>query len=86
MQGPVVVVPTNYYKTPTDHLQKLGVNCVIWANHNLRASVHAMQQTSSRIFKEQNLLNTEPNVVSVKEIFRLQNEEELKSMENKYLP
>jgi len=39
---PVVIVPTKYYKTPTDDFRKWGVNLIIWANHNLRASVKAM--------------------------------------------
>jgi len=47
---PVVIVPTKYYKTPTDEFRKWGVNLIIWANHNLRASVKAMQDTSKIIF------------------------------------
>jgi len=38
-KSPVVLVPTNYYKTPTETWRKLGVNLIIWANHNMRASV-----------------------------------------------
>lgn len=49
---PVVIVPTKYYKTPTEDFKKWGVNMVIWANHNLRASVKAMQDTTRTIFKE----------------------------------
>lgn len=50
---PVVLVPTNYYTTPTDEFRKysnyshnLDVSLAIWANHNLRACVAAMQKTS----------------------------------------
>ncbi len=43
---PQVIVPTKYYKTPTDHFRKLGISMVIWANHNMRASVSAMQAVS----------------------------------------
>ncbi len=50
---PVVLVPTNYYTTPTDVFRKhsiiitnLDVSVAIWANHNLRACVAAMQKTS----------------------------------------
>lgn len=85
-KGPVVIVPTNYYKTPTDTFRKWGVSAVIWANHNLRASVKAMQAVSQRIYKEQSLVNVEPDIVSVKEIFRLQNDQELVDAEKKYLP
>ncbi|CAF4420602.1 unnamed protein product [Adineta steineri] len=85
-QGPVVIVPTNYYLTPTDTFQKWGISTVIWANHNLRSSIKAMQATSKRIYNEQTLVNIEPNIVSVKEVFRLQNDQELVNAEKKYLP
>jgi len=39
---PVVIVPTKYYTTPTDKFRKWGASLVIWANHNMRASVTAM--------------------------------------------
>lgn len=57
---------------------------VIWANHNLRASVKAIQDTSKQIFKQQNLLGLD-NIVPVKEIFRLQNEHGLEKDDKKYL-
>ncbi len=41
-RSPVIIVPTKYYTTPTDTFRGWGVNAVIWANHNLRASVQAM--------------------------------------------
>ena len=34
---PVIIVPTKYYTTPASEFRRLGVNTVIWANHNLRA-------------------------------------------------
>ncbi|KAL4224439.1 hypothetical protein ACF0H5_017891 [Mactra antiquata] len=85
-QGPVIIVPTKYYKTPTQHFRDLGISMVIWANHNLRASVKAMQETSADIYKNCSLTGVEPNIVSVKEVFRLQNDDELVQAEDKYLP
>ena len=64
----------------------MGISLVIWANHNLRSSVQAMQTTSQQIFKDNSLINIEKNVASVNEIFRLQNEKELSTAEKKYLP
>ena len=75
---PVVIVPTMYYDTPTDVFEKAGISLVIWANHLLRSSISAMQNTAAEIYKSQSLGNVEPNVVPVKEIFRLQNADELK--------
>jgi phosphoenolpyruvate phosphomutase len=83
---PVVVVPTTYYRTPTQMFAEAGVSIVIWANQLTRASVGAMQQTASKIYQAQSLLAVEPEIVTVKEIFRLQNADELEEAEQKYLP
>jgi len=84
--GPIVIVPTMYYKTPTKVLEDAGVSLIIWANHMLRSSIKAMQNTASQIFKDKSLIAVEPEIVSVKEVFRLQNADELKEAEKKYLP
>ncbi len=83
---PVVIVPTMYYDTPNSVFADAGVSVVIWANHLLRSSISAMQQTAAQIYAEQSIANIEREVVSVKEIFRLQNAAELKDAEKKYLP
>jgi phosphoenolpyruvate phosphomutase len=82
---PVVIVPTKYYKTPKDRFHELGINLVIWANHNLRASVNAMQNISRKIFEDESLIHIEKSVSPLEDIFRLQNAEELQSAEEKYL-
>ena len=83
---PVVVVPTMYYRTPTQLFQEMGVSLVIWANHLMRASIKAMQETAAQIYREQSLLSVEDEIVPVHEIFRLQNAAELKEAEKRYLP
>ncbi|MCC2683205.1 MAG: phosphoenolpyruvate phosphomutase [Paenibacillaceae bacterium] len=83
---PIVIVPTMYYNTPTDVFREAGISLVIWANHLIRTSIAAMQKTAAQIHSEQTLANVEPNVVSVKEIFRLQNADELEQAEKRYLP
>ncbi|XP_065664165.1 phosphoenolpyruvate phosphomutase isoform X2 [Hydra vulgaris] len=83
---PVVIVPTNYYTTPTNEFREWGVSMVIWANHNIRASIKAMQDTCNTIYNDQSLVNVESKVVPVKEIFRLQNDKELVEAEKIYLP
>ncbi|CAB3383727.1 Hypothetical predicted protein [Cloeon dipterum] len=85
-KAPVIIVPTKYYTVPTGKFRKIGVSTVIWANHNMRASAKAMQETSAKIFKEQSLANVEIEVIPVKEVFRLQREHELKEAEERYLP
>ena len=83
---PVVIVPTMYYNTPTDEFRKYGISLIIWANHLVRTGIKAMQQTAAQIFKDQALTSVENEIVSVKDIFRLQNAEELKKAEKVYLP
>jgi phosphoenolpyruvate phosphomutase len=83
---PVVIVPTKYYSTPTEEFRKLGVNLVIWANHNLRASLSAMQKISKQIQKDESLIQVEDSIATVEDIFRIQNAEELQKAEKNYLP
>ena len=82
---PVVIVPTMYYKTPTEVFVEAGVSMVIWANHLLRSSITAMQQTAAKLYREQTLLSIEKVIAPVKEVFRLQNAEELRAAELQYL-
>jgi len=83
---PVVIVPTKYYTTPTVRFQEMGISLVIWANHNLRASIQAMKHLSDRIYREQSLVHVEKDVAPLEEVFRLQGAEELEAAEQQYLP
>ena len=83
---PVVIVPTTYYKTPTSVYEEAGVSLVIWANHMLRAAIKVMQETAARIRDERSISTIESEVVTVKEIFRLQGAAELEEAEKVYLP
>jgi len=83
---PIIIVPTKYYSVPTEKFEKLGVSMIIWANHNLRTSITALQKTSTQIFKDQSLINVEDEIVKVSEVFRIQGADELKVAEKKYLP
>ncbi|WP_311080751.1 phosphoenolpyruvate mutase [Paenibacillus polymyxa] len=83
---PVVIVPTKYYTTPTIRFQEMGISLVIWANHNLRASIQAMKQLSDRIYRDESLVHIEKSVATLEEVFRLQGVEELQAAERKYLP
>jgi phosphoenolpyruvate phosphomutase len=83
---PVVIVPTNYPQVPMSRFKELGVSTVIWANHNLRASLAAMQRTSKLIYKQQSLIEASQNIATVNEVFRLQDQDEYLKAEDKYLP
>lgn len=85
-RAPVVIVPTKYYQTPTDAFRQAGISLVIWANHNLRAAISAMRETSRRILREESLAAIEPNVATLEEVFRLTGDQELADAEKRYLP
>jgi phosphoenolpyruvate phosphomutase len=83
---PVVIVPTKYYTTPTQTFKDWGVSLVIWANHNMRACVDAMELMTKTIYEEENLMSVEKKIATVKHIFELQGQPELQEAEGKYLP
>eukprot|EP00054_Salpingoeca_dolichothecata_P012436 m.69020 g.69020 ORF g.69020 m.69020 type:complete len:322 (+) comp19948_c0_seq2:27-992(+) len=85
-KAPVVIVPTKYYTTPTERFRELGISTVIWANHNMRAAVTAMQNVTKQIYEDQSLINVEKEIATVPEVFRLQRDPELREAEKKYLP
>lgn len=82
----MVIVPTKYPDVHCDTFRGYGVSTVIWANHNMRAAVSAMQKVTQDIYDNESLSNVEASgeIVSVAEVFRLQNTAELKMAENKY--
>jgi phosphoenolpyruvate phosphomutase len=85
--APVVIVPTNYPKTPVSHFQQLGpISTIIYANHNVRASIAAMKRTTEMIFKQQSTVEASQGIVPVKEVFRLQHQDEYLAAEDIYLP
>jgi phosphoenolpyruvate phosphomutase len=83
---PIVIAPTTYYSTPVEVFEQAGIRIVIWANQNVRSAIAAMQETTRRIFTERSVQNVEDRIVSVKEVFRLQNAQELSLAEERYLP
>jgi phosphoenolpyruvate phosphomutase len=84
-RGPLVIVPTKYYSTPTDVFRKAGINVVIWANHLIRASASAMQAVAHEIHATETLVNVEDRIAAVDEIFRLQDADEYSEAERVYL-
>jgi len=83
---PLVIVPTMYYSTPVEVFERAGISMVIWANHNVRSTISAIRETSERIFKERSVRNVEDRIASVKDVFRLQDADELAQAEERYLP
>jgi phosphoenolpyruvate phosphomutase len=84
-RGPVVIVPTKYYSTPTEVFRNAGVGVVIWANHLVRAATTAMESVAEEICTTQTLVNIEDRIAPVSEIFRLQGADEYARAERIYL-
>src|SRR5258707_1770706 len=84
-RSPLVIVPTRYYSTPTDVFRQAGISTVIWANHLVRSAASAMQSVAKEIFESQTLVSVEDRIVSVNEIFRLQDADEYSAAERIYL-
>jgi len=84
-RSPLVIVPTRYYSTPTEVFREAGISTVIWANHLVRSAVSAMQSVAKEIYDSQTLVNVEDRIVSVNEIFRLQDADEYSAAERLYL-
>jgi len=85
-RGPLVIVPTKYYATPTEVFRQHNISLVIWANHLIRSAITAMQATAQQIHADETLLNVEGQVATVSEIFRLQGADELLEAEKRYAP
>ncbi|MGD9537732.1 MAG: phosphoenolpyruvate mutase [Alphaproteobacteria bacterium] len=84
-RSPIVIVPTMYYRTPTEAFEANRIGMVIWANHNLRAAITAMRAVSHRIMQEKSLAGIEGEIASVKEVFELVGQGELSEAESRYL-
>lgn len=82
---PVILIPTKYHTTPTSVFEDAGVAALIWANHNLRASISAMRETSRAIFSTRSLKSVEPRVAPLVDVFELSGNAELEAAEARYL-
>jgi phosphoenolpyruvate phosphomutase len=82
---PVILIPTKYHTTPVEVFARHQVAAVIWANHLVRAAAASMQQTAARIARERSVTGVEEVITPLKEMFRLQGDEELQAAEARYL-
>ncbi|MEJ2121923.1 MAG: phosphoenolpyruvate mutase [Alphaproteobacteria bacterium] len=84
-RAPVVIVPTMYYRTPTDAYREHEISLAIWANHNLRAALSAMRAVTQRIKDEESLVGVEEEIASVRDVFDIAGNKELAEAERRYL-
>lgn len=68
---PIVAVPTSYNKVYDTEMQAHGVKMVIYANHMLRASYKAMEQTARSILEHGRTAEIEDDMMTIKQILKL---------------
>jgi phosphoenolpyruvate phosphomutase len=84
-RAPLVIVPTMYYRTPTDAYRDARISMAIWANHTMRAAIAAMREVSRKVFEQESLVAVEDEIASVKDVFELAGNKELAEAERRYL-
>lgn len=83
---PIVVVPTAYPEMNADRILALKkIKMVIYGNHAIRAAVTAMKDVFTRIKADGGIHNVNKDIVTVEEIFRLQEMDLVKQREKLFL-
>jgi len=83
---PIVVVPTAYPQMTAERIEALGkIRMIIYGNHAIRAAVAGMKEVFARIRRDGGIQNANQQIVSVEEIFRLQQMNALKANERLYM-
>lgn len=85
-KAPIVIVPTAYPEMTATRIRALEkIRMVIYGNHAIRAAVTAMKDVFAAILKDGGIHNVDKRIVSVEEIFRLQDMDQVKADEKRYL-
>ena len=84
--APLVIVPTAYPQMTMERARSSGkIAMYICGNHAIRSSVTAMQKTFAKILADGGIHDADDGIVAVKEVFRLQGMDQVKSDEKKFL-
>lgn len=83
---PIVIVPTAYPEMNEARIKALSkIAIVIYGNHAIRASITAMTDVFARILADRGIHNVNRDIVSVEEVFRLQDMDQVKVNEKRFL-
>ena len=83
---PIVIVPTVYPQLTEERIRELGnIKVVIYGNHCVRGIVTALRDVFSQIRADGGIEEVDKKIVSVEEIFDLQNVAGMKENEKRYL-
>jgi phosphoenolpyruvate phosphomutase len=83
---PLVSVPTTYDTIAARELHELGYKIVIYPNQGIRSAIKAVQE-SLRILRSAGHASVlRDRMVTLKDVFKLVNVEEMEDLEKRYLP
>ncbi|WP_085044035.1 isocitrate lyase/phosphoenolpyruvate mutase family protein [Ensifer aridi] len=83
---PLTIVPNAYPELDATRIRALGnIKMTIYGNYGIRAATTAMQDTFRRIIADGGVQNVHKDIVSVEEIFRLQEMDQVKADEKRFL-
>jgi phosphoenolpyruvate phosphomutase len=74
---PLVAVPTTYAGVTVAELEALGIKMVIYANHGLRSSLRAMEETYAEILRTGSTASVESRIWPMEAVFEVQGALEL---------
>lgn len=81
---PLIAIPTTYNQVTAQQLEQAGFRMVIYANHGLRAAIHAMDSVFKTIDEAGTTAPVENQIASMKEVFELQGMSLMKEDEQKF--
>ncbi|KAL2680461.1 hypothetical protein Neosp_008062 [[Neocosmospora] mangrovei] len=83
---PLVIVPTSYPQLSFAEVAALGkVGLIICGNHAVRAAVASMRRTFKHILEDGGIGRVEEEITPVSDIFALQGDDYMRSVEKDYL-
>jgi len=85
-ETPLVIVPTIFPTASADDCYEAGFKIVIFANHGLRASIKAMQETLAELTRTRRIADVNDRLVPLKEVYRLVGVDEMNEQEKQFLP
>jgi phosphoenolpyruvate phosphomutase len=83
--APLVCVPTAYRTITYGQLEDAGFRLIIFSHYGIRAVVKALQTTYQSMMEKKSLVDADPTVADMDEIFRLIYLDEFKENEARYV-
>lgn len=71
IKKPLVAVPTSFNQETKENLMKQGINCIIYANHLIRAAYPSMLSVAENILKYNRSYEIEDKILKISEILKL---------------